>query len=465
MNKAVVLRRLVVVALLQVVLFMSLFQTDPGRAQVDRRPPPNVLIIFTDDQRDTLAKMGSVRRHFVAHGRNFPRAYATTPACCPSRASIMTGRFAHNHRVTTNKRPRKLNHRTTLQFYLQRAGYRTGYMGKFLNGWPLSQGPPFFHDWAINAPNTTGWRSRYFDGKFNINGAIRRVAQYSTNFIGDQAESFLRRTDRRNDRRPWLLYIAPNAPHPPYQPAREYEDARVPKWNPPASVGESNLRDKPKWVRKSQIGRSRAALIRRQQLRMLMSVDDMTRQVMSTLNDLRERNTLVVYTSDNGYAWGEHGLERKFSPYRESVEIPLMIKWPGQVGNGTVDPRLAANIDIAPTVIDATGASTGNGPPMDGRSLLDPTWQRARLLLEYWKHSVRISRAPTWASMITRSSQYTKYYVNRKVVFREYYDLANDPYQLRNLLGDRRRSNDPATIRPMNLLLEQDRRCEGATCP
>ena len=430
-------------------------------------PPPNVLIFITDDQRDDLKVMRAVRRHFQRQGRDFPHAYATTPSCCPSRASIMTGRYAHNHNVLTNRQARRLEHRTTIQFYLQKAGYRTGYLGKFLNNWRLSEGPPYFHDWAVNSPNSTN-QEFYYGTKVNVNGDVRTIKKYSTDYFGDQAVRFLKRTDRQEDGRPWLLYVAPNAPHAPFEPARKYENARVPRWNPPPSVTEKDRSDKPRWVRRMSVGVKRGRWVRREQFRMLMSVDDMVRQVMSRLKRLRERNTLVIFLSDNGYAWGDHGLETKSSPYLEAVGIPLMMKWPGHIEGGSSDQRLVANIDIAPTVVDATGVSTEGGPAMDGRSLLDPNWVRDRLLLEYTEH--HSFPAPSWAATLTREYEYAELYKeNGAHLSREYYDLVGDPYQLQNLLGDGNSGNDPLTVPAMRVVLDQDRQCKGAmptgTCP
>jgi arylsulfatase A-like enzyme len=424
---------------------------------------PNVLIVITDDQRQGLDVMDSLRTQLQRRGRSYPNAYVTNPACCPSRASIMTGRYSHNHRVKTNFDQGKLDHRDTLQFYLQRNGYRTGYVGKFLNQWPLGQGPPFFHDWSLSSPSPKDSKARYYGGKVNVDGAIRTVPQYSTDFFGAQATKLLNRYERQ-DKRPWLLYVSPSAPHPPLIPARRYVNARVSPWSGNPGTREKDLSDKPSWVRNAESSKKSPQLMRALQYRMLMSVDDMAQRILTTLGELREyKDTLVFFISDNGYAWGEHGLTGKFIPYTEATHVPLLIRWPNHIEPGSNDNRLVANIDIAPTILQAAGV-VPDGAAIDGKSLLDDTWTRTRLLLEGWKHSYADS--PDWASTLTGSTQYTEYYSdNGGIASQEYYDLAQDRYQLRNLLGDDNSLNDPPAVPVMSLQLEQDRQCSGANCP
>ena len=436
------------------------------RSQAGPASRPNILIFLTDDQREGLQVMDAVRNQLANKGRVYPNAFVTTPACCPSRATIMTGRYAHNHRVATNLQARKLAHNTTLQFYLQRAGYRTGYIGKFLNGWKLNQGPPFFHEWAINAPDRMERKLRYYDGPVNVNGAIKPLPrnEYSTTFFGKKAGDFIRRWNRTNDKKPWLLFVAPNAPHPPLIPERKYENSPVRGWNGNAGTKESDKSDKPRYVRRLDHTFKKGQKTRREQYRMLKSVDDMTQRVMKALRRTKEaRDTLIVFISDNGYSWGEHGLIGKFLPYTEAVQVPMIFTWPRRIDPGSRDARLVGNIDVTPTVLDAVGI-TPDGPEMDGRSLLDQSWDRPRLLFEYKRHNY--AEAPDWASTRTKTYQYIEYYNGDEVVFKEYYDLTQDPHQLNNVLGDDDLLNDPPTLPAIAFQLNQDRECQGAdTCP
>ena len=198
-------------------------------------------------------------------------------------------------------------------------------------------------------------------------------------------------------------------------------------------------------------------------MRTLMSVDDLVARVSRKLKRLdEERHTLAIYTSDNGFLWGEHGLGTKRWPYLQSPRVPLMIRWPQRVEAGDRDERLAANIDIAPTIATAAGASL---PGTDGRSLLSPT-RRARLLLEYFR-SENVN-PPSWAATLTNGFHYIEYYdPNGVLIGREYYDLVVDPWQLSNLLGDVDPTNDPPPLQLTELALQlrADRECRGNECP
>jgi len=419
--------------------------------------PPNVLLIVTDDQRtSTWNVMRKTTATLRARGTTFTRAHATTPLCCPSRASIMTGRYAHNHLVRTNLDAEALVHDRTIQAYLKGAGYRTAMFGKFLNYWPVTRNPPHFDVWAVIRQGS----NLYYDAKWNVGGTIKTISRYATDYISDRAVGFLRASEG-NDRRPWFLFLSTTAPHAPYVPEPVYADARVPGWQIPPSAREADRRDKPPYVRQRSAPLSKARSVRAAQLRTLLSVDDMVGQVMARLAELGEQDTLVVFLSDNGFMWADHGLMGKQAPYLPSVRVPFAARWPGHIPAGALDRRIVANVDVAPTVLAAAGVEPTN--PMDGRSFLSGPG-RQRLLLEFWSRPG--GAVPTWASILTTEEQYVEYYRlnGRTVTFREYYDLIADPYQLKNVLGDGTPQNDP-DVSALAAQLRAARTCAGSRCP
>jgi arylsulfatase A-like enzyme len=421
---------------------------------------PNVLIIVTDDQRlDTLRAVPGAMRWFRRGGVTLPNAYVSTPLCCPSRASIMTGQFVHNHRVRTNDDGAALDQRSTIQRYLHRAGYRTALIGKYLNGWRLRRDPPHFDRWVL-------FNRGYYKRPFNINGTVRTVPGYTTDFLSEHAVRTLQAFEGR-DRRPWFMYVAPFAPHHPFRAAARHARAPVPPWQPSPAVLEEDRTDKPQWVQEKSASPRRGRKVRRRQFRTLMAVDDLVERTLGALGRLRERDrTLAVLVSDNGFFWAEHGLGDKRLPYTEAIRIPLFLRWPGRIEGGTSDERIAQTVDIMPTVMDAVGISPSSDYPVDGHSLLRPQ-ARDRILTEYFVDAVS-PKIPDWASIRTDVYQYVEYYgTDGEVKLREYYDLQSDPWQLTNLLGDDDPLNDPtpAQIAALSTRLSLDRRCEGTSGP
>ena len=411
---------------------------------------------MTDDQRAarTLSVMPSTRRFFARGGTLFTNAFATTPLCCPSRASTLSGRYAHNHGVTRNEFGGRLDADHALPAYLRAAGYRTAISGKYLQGVPLDADPPNFDRW-----DTFNWG--YFDRTHNVNGSLELVESYSTRHVGSFAVQSLRRFER-SDRQPWFLYVAPNAPHDPFAASDKYRGTPLPERSHEQVRLERDRSDKPAFVRAERFGRAKGHRIMKRQLRTLLSVDDMVARVARTLRALGEtRETLAFFMSDNGYLLGEHGLFGKRLPYEPSVRIPLLMRWPGQIPAGRVSERLVANIDVAPTVLEAAGIEPG--ATVDGVSLLRNS-KREGLLLEQIEKRRR--SLPGWAAIRTPSSIYVEYYGpdQESVLFREHYDLGADPHQLRNTLADHDPAND-AGARALRVRLREIRACTGAGCP
>lgn len=430
------------------------------------RSKPNVLIVITDDQRvdegamaimeQTLARLGD-------GGRRFRRAYASTPLCCPSRASILTGQYAHNHGVKDNRQAYKLDQQTTLEFNLKAAGYSTAIFGKFLNKWDGQ--PPYFDRWAI----PIGSQSPQYSGQtWNVNGTEKTVHEYSTDWLGELTVDYLE-TMEADDGRPWFTLVTPLAPHAPSTPADRHSGAEVREFEGNPAVFEEDKGDKPPYVRQSEADLADAQDVARRQLRTLLAADDMIATIDDALGTLGERqNTLVFFIGDNGYTWGEHGLlgpgRSKNTPYSASIRIPLLMRWPARVPAGSNDGRFVANIDLAPTIYDAANLQGAVDHVVDGRSLLRTKWKRRWMFLERFNPGNN-HYFPPWDSLRTKGWQYVETYGRgRDVTYREYYDHGSDPWQLRNLLHDDNPGNDPETS-GLHAAIKRLHKCAGNSGP
>jgi arylsulfatase A-like enzyme len=421
-------------------------------------PPPNILVIVTDDQRadGTMDVMPQTRQWFETGGTKFTNAFVADPQCCPSRSAIFSGRYVHNHGVRTNDLSPNLDQRYTLQKYLHDAGYLTGAYGKYLNAWNLLHNPPNFDKWSI-------FTAGYTPLRVNEQGVVKGVTQYATSYISDKAVQFLQDAEA-NDSKPWFLYLATTAPHSPFTPETKYANASVPAFQPNPAQSESDRSDKPPWVQNQQIDSATNISRHDNQLRTLLSVDDLVNTVFQTLEATGESSdTLAIFISDNGYEWGDHGLTEKGFPYLESTRVPMYMRWPSHVAAGATDSSLVNSVDLAPTLLDAAGGITPT-LPMDGKSMLGSP-SRGRLLTEFYKDDE--GNTPSWASLVSPTYQYNEYYNQndpRKILYREYYDLTNDPYQLTNLLDDGNSANDPPTA-SLSAQLAADVHCSGSACP
>ena len=408
---------------------------------------PNILLIITDDQRaSTVRDMPKTRAAF-RDATTYKGAYTVTNACCPSRASIYTGRYPHNHGVLGNGQAENLDQASTLQAYLDEAGYNTALVGKYFNSWV--EDPPHFDLFsALQGPP----RHYYRGGQWNIDGVVQRIDRYATNFIRDRALAYLEAFEL-DDETPWLMVVTPTAPHYPYVPAPKYADAPLPAWNRPPA--EEDLSDKPPYVT-DQVGDvTGIKRTRWRQVRSLMSVDDLVGRLDAELKETDERRTTVAfYTSDSGFLWGEHGLLGKSNPYTPASRIPLMVR-----GRSLFEPRarnydLVGSIDIAPTIYGVTGITPDANYPVDGDSLL------AGASHEYLLHSNPALRASSLHALDYQYSQ-TR---DDDSIFEEYYDLVADPHQLESLLADDDPSNDP-DVESLREALRRAESCSGDSCP
>ena len=377
----------------------------PASKRDDR---PNVLIVVSDDERIESEAGRPYVTDWFKSGTTFTHAFATTPQCCPSRASILTGQYAHNHDIHRKRDAEDIVGTHTLPYHLKKAGYETGFAGKYLNGWPDKRKPPYFDRWALGVG--------YNDRPFVVQGK-KQKAKYGPSFVFNLGERDIENWETDDDK-PWFLMLAPSTPHDPYQAQAKYD--KVPfAWAGNPASREEDRTDKPPYVLRKGFSAGYGEALRESQLRTLRSLDDSFKLLVKRLTDTDElRRTLVIYVSDNGLMWAEHGLEGKGVPYLPSVRVPMYVRGPG-IAKGTND-NLVANIDIAPTIYAMLGIKTGY--TMDGRDLR--TSKRSELLLEFEGGG----SIPKWWSMVTKRWQYIRYGSG----LREFYDLVDDPYELDN---------------------------------
>ena len=347
--------------------------------------------MMTDDQTArSLRVMSNVRRLLARRGTTFTRSFTVYPQCCPSRASFLTGQYAHNHGVLGNSPPAggyaKLDHSNTLPVWLQNAGYRTAHIGKYLNGYgagnPLEI-PPGWTEWRGSVDPST---YRYTGYTLNENGTLTTYSRYQTDVYARKAVDVIRRRAPRA--RPFFLSVAFLAPHqgepadpddpgagigtpsPAARHRNAFASARLPR---PPSFNEANVSDKPPGIRsRVLLPPVRVAAIRenyQQELESLLAVDRAVARVVRALRESSELgNTFVIFTSDNGFFHGEHRVAQgKNLPYEPAIRVPLVVRGPGVPAGRRLTKRVA-NIDLAPTIVDAAEARAGR--VMDGRSLL-----------------------------------------------------------------------------------------------
>lgn len=409
--------------------------------------PRNILFVLTDDHRyDALGFLGTqaigetpTLDRLAREGAHFRNAFVTTALCSPSRASILTGLYAHQHRVVDNNHPIPPG----LVFYpqyLQAAGYETAFIGKWHMGEEGDQPQPGFDRWV----SFKGQGSYLPDGNgLNIDG--RHVPQrgYITDELTDHALDWLRTRDRR---RPWMMHLAHKAVHSDFVPAARHAGryAKLPFRYP-----DSMRRDvpgRPMWVANQRNswhgvdfayhGKLDIADYYRRYMETLLAVDEGLARILALLEERGELDdTLVLYMGDNGFMFGEHGLIDKRAAYEESMRVPLLARCPALFPAGTTVTEVVANIDIAPTALAAAGLAAP--AHMAGASLLPlataghPPW-RSELLYEYcWERNY--PQTPTVHAIREDRYKYMRFHGIWDLD--ELYDLVADPHENDNLLA------------------------------
>jgi N-acetylglucosamine-6-sulfatase len=447
---------------------------------------PNIVVVVTDDQ--TLASLNAATMPSTVGlmrdgGTEFTNAVATTPLCCPSRATLLTGQYAHNHGTLANTPGygalrQKAN---TLPVWLERAGYVTAHVGKYLNRYKASVDDP-----ADNPPGWDEWHTvldpartfvRYYGYRLVDNGEITKVGDrprdYITRVINREAVEMVRTYAAK--RRPLYLQVDHRAPHteagtnsggpcgglvpPDPRDAAAFSTEPLPR---PPSFDEEDVSDKPSFISNlPRLDPTTTATIERRYrcaLASLVAVDRGVGKIVAALRRAGELDdTVIMFTSDNGFYFGEHRIpEQKTRPYEEALRVPLLIRVPERYrGGAAAAPEVSepvANVDLAPTILDLAGAlpcrSAGRCRVMDGRSLTglmggEGAWPDDRAIVVEFDAGERARRAKVcrYSGVRVAGQVYVRHTAAadpatglcHPIDEVEHYDLAADPYELENL--------------------------------
>ncbi len=414
----------------------------------------NVVFILSDDHRYDFMGFHEGAPGFLetpnmdrmaAGGAHLANAFVTTSLCSPSRASILTGQYAHRHGIVDNSSPIPAGTR----FFpadLQRAGYRTAFIGKWHMGEVDDRPQAGFDHWV-----SFRGQGVYYNPTLNVDGQKVDREGYITDLLTDYAIEWM--DERKSGSEPFFLYLSHKAVHAEFEPAVRHRGryAGIPIPYPETMDNtESNYRGKPRWVREQRYswhgvdyayhGQLDFDVFYRRYAESLLALDESIGRVLDYLESAGlADNTIVIYMGDNGFLLGEHGLIDKRNAYEESIRVPMLAWSPGFIGPGGKITGLIRNIDIAPTVLDLTASSSGI--TMDGESFLplltgqsSAATDREFLYEYYWEHA--FPHTPTTFAL--RGDKYKYIYYHGIWDVDELYDLSTDPRERSNL------SNVPA---------------------
>ncbi len=494
-------------------------------AQQARQGRPNVVMIMADDMRVGDLRWMPKTRHLLARkGARFANSFAPYPLCCPARASFLSGQYTHNHHVWSHKAPygfASFDDDSTLPVWLRRAGYNTLFVGKYLNGYgrqPLANGnssvryePPGWTQWHASIDGGVPARSkrnggtyRYWDMTLNVNGTLEaHQGEYSTRLIGKRSTRLIKKFATRS--RPffmWASYVAPHNGRPheaddprdvrradgkkthivtPAVPAkvRGRFDSRIRK--APGLPSEGDVSDKPAFIRNlPPINKRERRAMREAARQRAESVSVLDSQVSRTVRALGAtgelRNTIVMFTSDNGFFEGEHRMRQgKTLPYEPSLRTPLLMRGPG-IPHGVTRRSPFMTIDFAPTILDAAGVRFRKS--IDGEARLGIArhggggWKRP-VLTETGPRSTVTTAAEAGPRLELDSNtrankRYSVGVRTRRFLYVEYlsgekelYDMRKDPRQVRSVVGQPRYRKEQ---RHLARILRDLRHCKGAEC-
>jgi N-acetylglucosamine-6-sulfatase len=425
-------------------------------------PRPNIVFILIDDLR--WDELGIAGHPFIKtpnidrigkEGAMFRNAFMTTPLCSPSRASFLTGQYAHTHGITDNVDRSAASHQlVTFPLLLRQAGYETAFIGKWHMGNDDTPRPGFDRWVSFKGQGT------YRDPDINEDGKSLKPSGYITDILNGYAVQFIKRPHDK----PFLIYLAHKAIHPEVKqnndgsvnladaelfiPAERHKNLYAGKTIPRRPNYGRAPQGKPALLRRigslPALGSATATrdetILGRQ--RSLMAIEDGVGEILKSLRETGQLdNTVMVFASDNGYFYGEHGLsvERRLA-YEESIRMPLLVRYPKVIKSGTARNEFALNIDLAPTLLELAGVTAPN--TMQGRSLVPllegkrPGWRNS-FLIEYYSDRV-FPRVLQMGYRAVRNGRWKYIHYLELEGMDELYDLRTDPYELKNLIHEAR---------------------------